>query len=67
MSALLEIDKIDDIMEMGNIMATLKVPFKGVRTLDQMKAKVKETLQSLEKKSSWTAKEVRTLLYLFKI
>ena len=67
MSALLEIDKIDDIVEMVNIMATLKVPFKGLRTLDQMKAKVKETLHSSEKKSSWTAKEVRTLLYLFKI
>ena len=67
MSALLDIDKIDDIVEMINIMATLKVPFKGLRTLDQMKAKVKETLQSSEKKSSWTAKEVRTLLYLFKI
>ena len=67
MSALLEIDKIDDIVEMVNILATLKVPFKGLKTLDQMKAKVKETLQSLEKKSSWTAKEVRTLLYLFKI
>ena len=67
MSALLEIDKIDDIVEMVNILATLKVPFKGLKTLDQMKAKVKETLQSSEKKSSWTAKEVRTLLYLFKI
>ena len=67
MSALLEIDKIDDIVEMVNILATLKVPFKGLKTLDQMKAKVKETLHSLEKKSRWTAKEVRTLLYLFKI
>ena len=67
MSALLDIDKIDDIMEMANTMATLKIPSKGLKTLDQMKAKVKETLQSSEKKSSWTAKEVRTLQYLFKI
>ena len=67
MSALLDIDKIDDIMEMANTMATLKIPSKGLKTLDQMKAKVKETLQSSEKKSSWTAKEVRTLLYLLKI
>ena len=67
MSALLDIDKIDDIMEMANTMATLKIPSKGLKTLDQMKAKVKETLQSSEKKSSWTAKEVRTLLYPFKI
>ena len=66
MSALLDIDKIDDIVEMVNIMATLKVPFKGLRTLDQMKAKVKETLHLSEKKLSWTAKEVRTLQYLYK-
>ena len=67
MSALLDIDKIDDILEMANTMATLKIPSKGLKTLEQMKAKVKETLQSLEKNSSWTAKEVRTQLYLFKI
>ena len=66
MSALLDIDKIDDIVDMVNIMATLKVPFKGLRTLDQMKAKVKETLHLSEKKLSWTAKEVRTLQYLYK-
>ena len=67
MSASLDIDKIDDIVEMAKTMATLKIPSKGLKTLDQMKAKVKETLQSSEEKSSWTAKEVRTLLYLFKI
>ena len=67
MSALLDVDKIDDILEMANTMAALKIPSKGLKTLEQMKAKVKETLQSSEKKSSWTAKEVRTLLYLFKI
>ena len=67
MSALLDIDKIDDILEMANTMVALKIPFEELNTLDQMKAKAKETLQSLEKNSSWTAKEVRTLLYLFKI
>ena len=67
MSALLDVDKIDDILEMAKTMATLKIPSKGLKTLEQMKAKVKETLQSLEKNSSWTAKEVRTQLYLFKI
>ena len=66
MSASLDIDKIDDILEMANTMATLKISSKGLKTLDQMKAKVKETLQSSEKKSSWTAKEVRTLQYLYK-
>ncbi|XP_058949859.2 dual serine/threonine and tyrosine protein kinase-like isoform X1 [Pocillopora verrucosa] len=62
MSALLDIDKIDDIMEMANTMATLKIPSKGLKTLDQMKAKVKETLQSSKKKSSWTAKEAFSVL-----
>ena len=66
MSASLDIDKIDDILEMAKTMATLKISSKGLKTLDQMKAKVKETLQSSEKKSSWTAKEVRTLQYLYK-
>ena len=67
MSALPNIDKIDDITEMVTTMASLKIPTKGLKTLDEMKAKVKETLQSSERKSSWTAKEVRTLQYLFKI
>ena len=67
MSALPDIDKIDDIREMLTTMDSLKIPTKGLKTLDEMKAKVKETLQSSERKSSWTAKEVRTLQYLFKI
>ena len=66
MSALPDIDKIDDISEMVSIMATLNISSRGLKTLDQMKAKVKETLQSSKKKSSWTAKEVRTLQYLYK-
>ena len=67
MSTLLDVDKIDNIVEMANTMMSLTIPSEGLKTLDEMKAKVKETLQSLEKKSSWTAKEVRTLQYLFKI
>ena len=61
MSTLIDVDKIDNIVEMANTMATLKIPSEGLKTLDEMKAKVKETLRSSEKKSSWTAKEVRTL------
>ena len=67
MSTLIDVDKIDNIVEMASTMATLKIPSEGLKTLDEMKAKVKETLRSSEKKSSWTAKEVRTLQYLFKI
>ena len=65
MSTLLDVDKIDNIVEMVNTLVSLKIPSKGLKTLDEMKAKVKETLQSLEKKSSWTANEVSTLQYLF--
>ena len=67
MNALTCIDKIDNIVEMETTMALLKISTKGLATLDEMKAKVKETLQSSQKKSSWTAKEVRTIQYLFKI
>ena len=54
-----EIDEIDDIVEMGRTMTALGVSSKGLRTLDEMKQRVKETLRQSEKKSSWTAKEVR--------
>ena len=67
MNALTGIDKIDDIVEMVTTMEILEISTKGLATLDEMKAKVKETLQSSQKKSSWTAKEVRTVQYLFKI
>ena len=67
MNALTDIDKIDVITGMVTTMTSLKISTKGLTTLDEMKAKVKETLQSSQKKSSWTAKEVRTVQYLFKI
>ena len=54
-----EIDAIDDIVEMGRMMTSLGISSKGLRTLDEMKLRVKETLRLSKKKSSWTAKEVR--------
>ena len=54
-----EIDEIDDITDMVRTMTSLGVSSKGLRTLDEMKQRVKETLRQSEKKSSWTAKEVR--------
>ena len=66
MSALRDMDKMD-IMDIINILKLLKIPCEGLTTLDEMKAKVKETLQLSEEKSSWTAKEVRILQYIFKI
>ena len=55
-----DIDAIEDILEMAQMMASLGVSSKGLRTLDEMKRRLKETLQNTKKKeSSWTAKEVR--------
>ena len=54
-----DIDAIDDTMDMVRTMTSLGVSSKGLRTLDEMKERVKETLKLIEKKSSWTAKEVR--------
>ena len=55
-----DIDAIDDILEMAQAIASLGVSSKGLRTLDEMKTRVKETLRiSEKKKSSWTAKKVR--------
>ena len=67
MSTTPDIDKIDNIVDMADIMRTLKIPSKGLKTLDEMKSKVKETLQSLAKNSSRTAKEVRILQYIFRV
>lgn len=61
MSASRDIDKIDDVVDMVSTMASLGVSSKGLRTLDEMKEKVKETLSMSEKKHSWAAKKVRIL------
>jgi len=55
------IEEIDDISEMFQAMAALGISCKGLKTLDQMKAKVKEELNPSEDKPSWTAGQVRIL------
>ena len=54
-----DVDAINDVMEMLQLMNSLKVSLRGTRTLDEMKQRVKMKLKSSEKKSSWMAKEVR--------
>ena len=54
-----EIDEIDDMIDMVRTMTSLGVSSKGLRTLDEMKQRVKEKIRLSEEKSSWTAKEVR--------
>jgi len=53
------IEEIDDISEMYQAMAALGISCKGLKTLDQMKAKVEEKLNPSKDKPSWTAGQVR--------
>ena len=52
------IDEIDDIMEMVEAMAALGISWKGLKTLDQMKDKVRTSLHQTANKPSWTARKV---------
>ena len=59
------IDEIDDISEMFPAMAALGISCKGLTTVDQMKAKVKEELNPSADKHSWTAGQVGIFLKYF--
>ncbi|XP_067035404.1 uncharacterized protein [Acropora muricata] len=56
------IDDIDDIGEMIQVMTGLKISYKGLQTLDQMKDKVRTNLRRTENKPSWTAREAFSIL-----
>lgn len=51
------IDEIDDIAGMIQVMQALGIPWKGLNSLDGMKARVHEMQQSA-KTPSWTAGQV---------
>ena len=53
------IQEIDDVSEMLPAMAALGISCKGLKTLDEMKAKVKEELKASNDKPSWMAGQVR--------
>ena len=55
------IQEIDDLSEMSQAMAALGISCKGLKTLDEMKAKVKEELNPSDEKPSWTAGQARNL------
>ena len=55
------IQEIDDLPEMFQAMAALGISCKGLKTLDEMKAKVKEELNATVDKPSWMAGQVRIL------
>ena len=52
------IDEIEDIMEMTEAMNVLGISYKGLKTLDQMKDKVRTSLHQTANKPSWTARKV---------
>ena len=53
------IEEIDDLMEMFKVTEALGISCSGLKTLDEMKAKVKEELNPSVDKPSWTAGQVR--------
>ena len=55
------IQEIDDLSEMSQAMAALGISCKGLKTLDEMKAKVKKELNPSDEKPSWTAEQARNL------
>ena len=52
------IDEIDDIADMFQAMEALGISCKGLKTLQEMKDKVKDELHQSAKKPSWTAGQV---------
>ncbi|XP_044180685.1 uncharacterized protein LOC114957392 [Acropora millepora] len=56
------IDEIDDIMEMAQAMNALGISCKGLKTLDQMKDKVRTSLHQTANKPSWTARKAFAIL-----
>ena len=53
------IDEIDDIFEIVQVMKALSISWKGLKTLDEMKARVKTALDQSTHKPNWTAGQVR--------
>ena len=51
--------EINDIMEMVQAMTALGMSCKGLRTLDEMKDRVRNELGKSQKEPRWTAGQVR--------
>ena len=52
------IDEIADLIEMGQAMLALGISSKGLKTLDEMKNRVKDKLRQSANSPSWTAGQV---------
>lgn len=55
------IDGIDDFKEMLEVMTALEISSGGLKTLDEMKSRVKSELEQLPNIPSWTAGQVNVL------
>ena len=58
------IDEIEDIGEMFEAMAALDISSKGLQTLQDMKDRVKITIDQSSKSPSWSAGQVRMLFLI---
>ena len=56
------IDEMDDIFEMVEVMKALGIAATGLKTLDEMKSRVKAELNQAEITPSWSAGQVRILI-----
>ena len=61
------IEEIDDVPEMVEVMKAFGISCSGLKTLDEMKAKVKEELNPSIDKPSLTAGQVRILQKCYKV
>lgn len=55
------IEEIDDISNMLEVMAALGISCKGLKTLEEMKTRVRKELNQSKEKPCWTVGQVRTL------
>ena len=60
------IDDTDDFKEMLEVMTALEISSGGLKTLDEMKSRVKSELEQLPNIPSWTAGQV-SVLYIEKV
>lgn len=61
------IEEIDDLQEMFKVTEALGISSKGLNSLDQMKAKVKEELNRPVDRPSWKAGQVKILFKFIKV
>ena len=59
------IEEIDDLLEMCHALATLGISHKGLKTLDEMKARARAALIQPSKKPTWSPGQVGRAGHVF--